>query len=52
VLAMTRALGQLQSEKDVQPEVFRWKDGSESWVDAVFHNGRLQSWSLTRPAGE
>lgn len=50
VLAMTRALGQLQSPKDTQPEVFRWTDNSESYVDAVFAGGRLQSWGLTRPA--
>ena len=49
VLAMTRALGQLQSPKDAQPEVFRWTDNSDSYVDAVFAGGRLQSWGLTRP---
>lgn len=52
VLAMTRALGDQQSEKDQQPEVFRWKDNSDSWVDAIFVQGRLKSWTLTRPSGE
>ena len=49
VLALTRALGQLRTDKDTQPEIFRWKDGGESYVDATFVNGRLQSWVLTRP---
>lgn len=55
VLAMTRALGQLRTSQDAQPEVFRWTDGGDSFVDAIFLNGRLQSWTLTRPqvpAGE
>lgn len=50
VLALTRSLGQLLTEKEAQPEVFRWKDGGDSFVDATFLNGRLQSWVLTRPA--
>jgi hypothetical protein len=49
VLALTRALGLLLTEKDAQPEIFRWKDGGGSYVDATFQNGRLRSWALTRP---
>ncbi len=49
VIAMTRALGQLESAKDVQPEVFSWRDGSQSVVRCVFAQGKLQSWTLERP---
>ena len=49
VIAMTRALGELRSPKDTQPEVFRWTDGSDSYVDCTFSNGKLASHSLTRP---
>ena len=51
VLAMTRALGELRSPKDTQPEVFRWTDGSDSYVDCTFVNGKLASYNLTRPTG-
>lgn len=50
VIAMTRALGKLQSEKEVQPEVFRWTDGSESHVDCTFVGGKLAHHALFRPA--
>ena len=49
VVAMTRALGELRSLKGVQPEVFRWTDGSNSYVDCTFVSGRLADHSLTRP---
>ena len=49
VVAMTRALGELQSPPDTQPEVFRWTDGSASQVSCVFLHGKLQSWELKRP---
>jgi len=49
VVAMTRALGQLETAKDVQPEVFSWRDGSQSVVRCVFAQGKLQSWTLDRP---
>ena len=49
VIAMTRALGQLESAKDAQPEVFSWRDGSQSVVRCVFAQGKLQSWTLDRP---
>ena len=49
VVAMTRALGELRSPKDTQPEVFRWTDGSKSYVDCTFLSGKLVGHSLTRP---
>ena len=49
VIAMTRALGELRSPKDEQPEHYRWTDGGGSYVDTVFNGGKLQSWALTRP---
>ncbi len=51
VMALTRSLGELVSPKDQQPEVYRWRDNSQSLVTCVFQNGRLQSWALERPAG-
>ena len=50
VVAMTRALGTLDSVKDAQPEVFRWTDGTQSHVSCEFHNGKLRKWQLHRPA--
>jgi hypothetical protein len=52
VVAMTRALGQLETGKDAQPEVFSWKDGSESVVRCTFVNGKLAAWHLQRPENE
>ena len=52
VVALTRALGQLESPKDVQPERYRWTDAAQSSVLCVFQGGKLQSWELTRPAVE
>ena len=49
VIAMTKALGELLTDKDAQPEVFRWTDGNQSHVTATFLNGKLQSWALFRP---
>jgi hypothetical protein len=49
VVAMTRALGKLQSEKDVQPEIFRWTDGTESYVTCTFVGGKLAHHELFRP---
>jgi len=50
VVAMTRALGQLETEKDAQPEVFSWKDSSDSVVRCTFVAGKLVSWTLERPS--
>lgn len=49
VVAMTRSLGELRTEKDAQPEVFRWTDGSGSYVDCTFVGGKLAGHQLTRP---
>lgn len=50
VVAMTRSLGQLRSPQGEQPEVYRWRDNGESFVDATFAEGKLVQWQLTRPA--
>ncbi len=52
VLAMTRALGEPLTDVDVQPEVFRWTDDSQSSVRCEFVDGRLKNWSLLRPDPE
>ena len=52
VVAMTKSLGRLVSGKDQQPEVFVWKDASDSVVTLTFLVGKLQSWELVRPAPE
>ena len=49
VVAMTRSLGEQLSEKDVQPEVYRWTDGTASHVTCTFDNGKLVKWELVRP---
>jgi hypothetical protein len=49
VVAMTKALGELLTEKDAQPEIFRWTDGTQSHVTCTFIGGKLQSWALFRP---
>ena len=48
VVAMTRALGLLTSVKDAQPEVFEWKDGTESTVTCTFVGGKLSHHVLCR----
>ncbi len=49
VIAMTRALGQLHSPKDEQPEIFSWTDASDSTVTCTFVGGKLSDWQLNRP---
>ena len=49
VIAMTRSLGALQSEKDTQPEIFRWTDNGNSHVTCTFNGGKLTEWLLHRP---
>ena len=49
VVAMTKALGELISVKDVQPELFRWTDGTQSFVTCEFAGGKLVKWELVRP---
>ena len=50
IVAMTRALGELRSDKDVQPEIYRWTDGTQSHVTCELVGGKLISWTLERPA--
>ena len=52
VMAMTKALGERRSAQGEEPEVYRWTDGTDSWVDCTFSNGKLTLWQLTRPAQE
>ncbi|MEY3216512.1 MAG: hypothetical protein RLZZ280_889 [Pseudomonadota bacterium] len=49
VIAMTRSLGQLLTEKDAQPEIYRWTDTSQSHVTCTFVGGKLMDWALERP---
>lgn len=49
VVAMTRALGLLTSVKGGQPEVFEWKDGSQSVMTCAFVGGKLSHHVLYRP---
>jgi hypothetical protein len=46
---MTKSLGDLQSPKDTQPEIYRWTDGSQSTLTAEFMDGKLKKWVLQRP---
>jgi len=50
VVAMTRALGELLSPRDSQPELYRWTDGTQSSVTCEFLHGKLVKWELSRPA--
>jgi hypothetical protein len=49
VMALTKSIGLLQTEKDAQPEIYRWTDGGLSHVTCTFMHGKLQSWELHRP---
>lgn len=49
VVALTRSLGEPLSDKDEQPEVYRWTDGSASSVTCEFRDGKLVKWELVRP---
>ena len=49
VVAMTKSLGERQSAEGAQPEVFVWRDGTQSTVTCEFAHGRLQKWALYRP---
>ncbi len=48
-VALTKSLGELLSPKDSQPEIYRWTDGSQSYVSAEFRDGKLKKWTLVRP---
>jgi hypothetical protein len=49
VMAMTKAMGEQVSPKEIQPEVYRWTDGSGSSVTCEFVGGKLVKWELFRP---
>lgn len=49
VMAMTESLGEQLSADGVQPEVFRWTDGTQSHVTCEFVHGKLAKWALFRP---
>jgi hypothetical protein len=49
VIAQTQSIGAAQTAEGADPEIFRWTDASDSYVDCTFVAGRLQSWVLTRP---
>jgi hypothetical protein len=49
VMALTRSMGLLQTEKDAQPEIYRWQDAGGSHVTCTFMDGKLQTWQLVRP---
>jgi hypothetical protein len=49
VTAMTKSLGALQTEKDAQPEIYRWTDTGGSHVTGTFVGGKLAEFVLWRP---
>jgi hypothetical protein len=49
VMALTKAVGEQLSDKDADPEIYRWTDGSASSVTCTFAQGRLVKWELVRP---
>ena len=49
VVAMTRALGEVRSAPDQQPELQRWTDAGASHVTCEFLGGKLVRWELLRP---
>ena len=49
VVALTRSLGELRSPAGEQPEVFRWTDTGQSFVECEFKGGKLATWRLDRP---
>ena len=51
-VAMTRALGELRSEGEAQPQLYRWTDAGGSHVTCEFNDGRLVRWQLVRPMQE
>lgn len=49
VVGLTRSLGERLSPPGAEPERYRWRDPSASWVDTEFAGGRLLRWELVRP---
>lgn len=52
VVAMTQALGELLSAEGVDPEIYRWTDGTRSHVTCEFRKGKLVKWALERPEAD
>ena len=52
VIGMAGSLGQLQTEKGVQPEIFAWQDEAGDRVECTFQEGRLTDWHMQRAAVE
>ena len=52
VVAMTQALGELRSAEGVDPEIYRWTDGTRSHVTCEFRKGKLVTWTLERPEAD
>ena len=48
VIGLTGSLGEMLSEPDTQPEVFRWSDASGASVTAHFLDGRLLEHHIVR----
>lgn len=49
VIGLSRSLGEQLSDKEAQPEVFRWTDASGATVTCEFAQGKLARWRLDRP---
>ena len=52
VVAMTQALGEQLSAEGVEPEIYRWTDGTRSHVTCEFRQGKLVKWTLERPPAD
>jgi hypothetical protein len=52
VIGRAGSLGQMQSDKGVQPEIFAWQDEAGDRVECTFQEGRLTDWKLQRAAVE
>lgn len=52
VVAMTQALGELRSAEGADPEIYRWTDGTRSYVTCEFRQGKLVKWTLERPEAD
>jgi hypothetical protein len=50
VIGMAGSLGQLQSDKGLQPEIFVWQDEAGDRVECRFQEGQLTDWKLQRAA--
>ena len=49
VLALTRALGHMESGPDDEPVQYQWTDASQATVRCNFTHGKLVDWELMRP---